>query len=285
MKKTNQCLLCGNKKTHFRFTSYNKHGRHDIDKDDVFEIFSCPKCDCLFIGNTKVSKKYYEKYYNLGYYESLSGEGSSIVNSLVNKLEQWSLEQKQKIIKQNLSGNKKKIDILDIGCGDGKFLESLDRNNFERFGLEINPEGIRSARKKGLKIYDTDLILADFKGQKFDVITLWQVVEHLEDPIVVLEKINRILKDEGIVIISTPNIASFGARIGKQNWFHLDSPRHLILFSKKTVDFLFSKTRFERKKVINEFYDFPLDLFWSVQKTWQRYFIYPLYLLWKIIKN
>ena len=228
MRTNRRCLLCGSNDTKFEFKSINKHGRHVIDSSDTFDMYSCNICHSLFLNSLTINDDYFKKYYNTGYYDSVAGLQKGFINTLVEKLETWSLSQKQKLIVSNVKRTKKKITILDIGCGDGKFLAHLDDKKFERFGIEINPEGIKKAEDRGLTIYNNDILRIDFGNQRFDVIALWQVIEHLEDPIAVFKKINTILSPDGIVILSTPNMLSIGSQFGKHDWFHLDSPRHFI---------------------------------------------------------
>jgi SAM-dependent methyltransferase len=75
-----------------------------------------------------------------------------------------------------------------------------------------------------------------FPPDFFDLITFWQVLEHLRDPSAVLRRIRPLLRRGGIVAISTPNVESWQARTFRGDWFHLDAPRHLFLFSPRTLE-------------------------------------------------
>jgi SAM-dependent methyltransferase len=74
-----------------------------------------------------------------------------------------------------------------------------------------------------------------FPDQSFDAVTLNQVIEHVHDPVSLIRECLRILKPGGKLVLATPNIESFGHQIFGRNWSHLDSPRHLMLFSMKTL--------------------------------------------------
>lgn len=276
-QKSYNCPLCNHKDTLFLFSSYNRHGRHDINKKDTFRVNRCKHCDIVFLSDIKVNDAYYEKYYDTGYYDGGLNAGDSLVHKAVSMLESWSSKQKEKILLKYVSKRKRKLKILDVGCGSGKFLGSLNSTKFEKYGIEINEEGIALSRKKGLTVYDKDITKIDFGKKKFDIVTLWHVEEHLTDPIAVFQKIHDIVEDDGIVLSATPNTGSLGFKIGKSKWFHLDSPRHLMLFNMKSTEFLCEKSNLTIHKQINEFYDFPLDLFWSVKETFLKYLIYPLY--------
>lgn len=97
--------------------------------------------------------------------------------------------------------------------------------------------------------------------------------------------IKRILKKDGILVISTPNTDCLGFKYGKSHWFHLDVPRHLILYNRKSLEYLLNKAGFKIIREKNIFYDFPLDLFWSIRKSWMKYFIYPFYPIFKYLSK
>jgi 2-polyprenyl-3-methyl-5-hydroxy-6-metoxy-1,4-benzoquinol methylase len=178
-----------------------------------------------------------------------------------------------------------KLKILDIGCGSGEFLAGIDSDRFEKYGLEINLEGVDKCREKNIEVINRDIKNSGFNTGSFDVITMWHVLEHLDKPVDLLLEVRRILKSNGVLVISTPNTDSLGFRYGRDNWFHLDSPRHLILYNFKSLEYLLRRTGFKIIEKRNTFYDFPLDLFWSLRKSRARYFIYPLYPIFKIISK
>jgi SAM-dependent methyltransferase len=83
-----------------------------------------------------------------------------------------------------------------------------------------------------------------YEPASFDVVTMWDVLEHLPNPIETLRKVYALLKPNGKLIVATPNIDSVPARILKENWFPLEIPRHLVLYSPQTVSSLLAKTGF-----------------------------------------
>lgn len=281
MKQVNLCPLCKSDAISALFTSYNRHGRHDINKKDTFHVKRCSICDVVFLADATVNEAYYKKYYDTGYYDGGLSADNSLINRLVKVLESWSSKQKEKILLKYAPKRKQKLKILDVGCGSGKFLDSLSLHKFEKYGVEINEEGINLSRKKGFTVYDKDITEINFGKKRFDIITLWHVAEHLTDPIGVFKKIHDSLENDGIVLIATPNTGSMGFKMGKSKWFHLDSPRHLMLFNMKSTQFLCKKTKLDVTAQVNEFYDYPLDLFWSVKDTAFKYIIYPLYPIMK----
>lgn len=270
------CKICGSLNTAKIFDAGNTHGRYTLDRDSVFEVYRCRDCQAVFVDGIILNNEYFSKYYQRNYY---SNEGEAgIANQMIRLFGRMVIGLKESEIVKHLScPNNTKLRILDIGCGSGEFLASISSNRFEKYGLEINPEGVARCREKSIEVFNRDIKDAGFNPGLFDVITMWHVLEHLDKPVDLLLEARRILKSNGVLAISTPNTDSIGFRYGRNNWFHLDSPRHLILYNLRSLGYLLRKTGFKIIRKRNAFYDFPLDLFWSVRKSWAKYFIYPLY--------
>jgi len=271
------CDICSSKKVNFLFYSENMHGRNKISVEK-FSVFSCGKCGVVFLKNVKINNKYYQRYYGKDYYKT--EVKYKVLNKAAKIILLISVKIKEKIILSYFK-NDPKITILDIGCNDGQFLEKLNTKRFEKYGLELNTEAINNCRKKGIRMYEGDITKVDFEDKKFDAVTLWHSLEHFKDPVKVFSKLKNILSDRGIIIIQTPNIDSFGFRYGRENWFHLDSPRHPYLYSRKTIEELGKRTNLKIIGITNEFYDYPLDLFWSIRSSPVKYIFYPFYPLVK----
>jgi SAM-dependent methyltransferase len=129
--------------------------------------------------------------------------------------------------------------LLDVGCATGIFLQGI-RNcgNWEPYGVEINEHAAHIAQEHGLDVRLGTLERAGFADEFFDVVTLWDVLEHLHDPAGSLREIYRILKPDGLVVIRVPNASSWDSRLFGRYWAGLDAPRHLYVFTPKTLDAL-----------------------------------------------
>jgi len=174
---------------------------------------------------------------------------------------------------------KKSGKILDLGCGTGEFLQGFDPKRWERYGVEPNPLGYKIAvKKRGIKLYLKELIDCHFPNNYFDLVTAWHVLEHLSNPGVTLKELHRILKKNGILVFETPNIDSLAFRIFGKNWFHLDIPRHLYLYSPKTVMEILNKAGFSVFKIDYFSLGFPLSPFSSFSNLLRSCKIkFPLY--------
>jgi 2-polyprenyl-3-methyl-5-hydroxy-6-metoxy-1,4-benzoquinol methylase len=150
----------------------------------------------------------------------------------------------------------KKLRILDIGCGNGEFLAHISDTKFEKYGLEINTKGYELCKEKKLNVFNEELKDVQFEDGFFDVITLWHVIEHLEFPHDILQSAKKLLNKEGILIIATPNTNSLGFRYGQQFWYHLDSPRHLVLFNDESLKYILKACGLKTIKQKYLFYDY-----------------------------
>ena len=121
--------------------------------------------------------------------------------------------------------------LVDIGCGNGWYLELMRDLGWAVQGLEPDPVGANLARRRGLDVVERPIEDAVFPDDAFDVITMSHVIEHVIDPVRVLSIARRILRKGGVLLIMTPNAGSWGHRKFGPAWFHLDPPRHLHLFT------------------------------------------------------
>ena len=126
--------------------------------------------------------------------------------------------------------------LLDVGCGSGQFLANMRDLGWEVMGVEPDPEAARVAREKlGLEVCQGTLAESEFPQDSFDVVTMSHVIEHVPDPLGLLKECKGILKPGGRLVLVTPNIESLGARVFGEFWRGWEPPRHLFLFSPRTL--------------------------------------------------
>ncbi len=135
--------------------------------------------------------------------------------------------------------------ILDVGCASGIFLDVANKNGWEVFGVEPCKWLVDYGNKNfGLNIVKGTLKEANFPRDYFDVITMWDVLEHTSDPIEELKEANRVLKNGGLLVVNFPNIGDILAKItGKRWWFLLSV--HLYYFTPKTLKEMLKNTGFK----------------------------------------
>lgn len=130
---------------------------------------------------------------------------------------------------------KKEGKLLDVGCAAGFFLKVAQEAGFEVYGVEPNLWLAEWGRKNlSLEVAPGPFEEVPFPPNFFEVVTFWDVLEHLADPFSALQKTNAILKEGGIVVINYPNIGSLSARIFGKNWWFIVSS-HLYYFDRKTM--------------------------------------------------
>ena len=137
--------------------------------------------------------------------------------------------------------------LLDIGCASGTFLNSMQAvKGWEVKGIEPNAQVADYARHKyGLDVSIGTLEEVSFPPTYFDCVTMWDVLEHIHDPLSTLLEVRRILKWDGILLVRVPNLASWDASLFRQTWAGLDAPRHLYVFTPDTLTAMLGQAGFK----------------------------------------
>jgi 2-polyprenyl-3-methyl-5-hydroxy-6-metoxy-1,4-benzoquinol methylase len=226
-----QCPVCDCK----HFLASHTIIDHFLTKEE-FQIVRCEKCGFLFT-NPRPEKAESFKYYQSAEYFSHSKNKTGWLGFAYDALRSVALRRKFELITKHKSNER----ILDIGCGTGEFLNLMKAKGWEVTGVEpaANP------REFAIKTYDINVFdeskLDELKPSGFDVITLWHVLEHVPDLNQRISQINRLLSDEGLLVVALPNVNSWDATHYKNFWAAWDVPRHLYHFSKETFDMLIKK--------------------------------------------
>ena len=124
--------------------------------------------------------------------------------------------------------------LLDVGCGDGDLLHRMYSSGWSVTGIDFDPKAIENAKARygsEATLLHSDLFNARFPDVSFDAITMGHVIEHVPDPVALLGEARRVLKIGGRLVITTPNLQSYGHEKFRDCWWGLDSPRHLQVFS------------------------------------------------------
>ena len=211
------CPICGGLCA-LRFVNVS-----DPDSGDTFSILGCKSCE---IGITYPVPTDLGRYYSADYYGNRHGITADICD-----------RRRLKILSRytELSESGR---LLDMGCGDGSFLMGARKSGWTTVGIETFAD---AARRRGLDVYES----IDKACGKFDCITMWHVMEHLPDPLLVLDQLVDLLEPDGVLILAVPDAGSTQARLFGGDWLHLDVPRHLFHFNRTSLQTVFSKKRFE----------------------------------------
>ncbi|MGQ9657379.1 MAG: class I SAM-dependent methyltransferase [Fimbriimonadales bacterium] len=136
--------------------------------------------------------------------------------------------------------------LLDVGCGNGDFLQLAQRAGWQAVGVEPDPKAVAIARARGLTVHHGGLETLSAESETYDGITMNHVIEHVHDPRTTLTHCYRLLKPGGWLWLETPNLDAQGhARYG-ENWVGLDIPRHLVVFTDRALRQLLKEVGFAR---------------------------------------
>lgn len=136
---------------------------------------------------------------------------------------------------RHLPRTSRKGSLLDLGFGDGGFLERARSIGWEATGIDPDQAVVDSAIQRGLDVHQGDLSVLEGENNVFDVITMNHVIEHVHEPNAVLEDCFRLLKPGGAIWVETPNIDALGRARFQRNWRGLETPRHLVIFSRQSL--------------------------------------------------
>jgi SAM-dependent methyltransferase len=137
--------------------------------------------------------------------------------------------------------------LLDVGCGNGYGLKRMFEMGWQAVGTEVDAAAVKVAHLRGLTVHYGELNDQHFPDDSFDAIHLGNVIEHVPNPLTLLQECRRILRPAGRLVILTPNAASWGHRHFGEDWRGLEPPRHLHLFNPQSM------------RLAVEFAGFPLE--------------------------
>lgn len=189
-----------------------------------FDIFRCKRCGTMFVSDVPGEDRVRQIYLDSGYYEMGTYSERRI-----------ELENDRRL------GNARKYvsngSVIDVGCATGKFLDAAKRAGFRTFGIELSPTNSEVARSKGHEVFTGDLAqyLDRHGGARFDLIVCLDVIEHVAAPREFLRGIGRLLGQDSVLVLSTPNYSGPIAKLlGARDPF-LTPPEHLNFFTRAGV--------------------------------------------------
>jgi SAM-dependent methyltransferase len=139
--------------------------------------------------------------------------------------------------------------LLDVGAGRGRFVAAAAAAGYRAAGIEPSERGVSAARALGVDVQQAGIESAAIPAASLDAVTLWHVLEHLEDPGAALHRIAGWLRPGGALLVGVPNLDSLQARIGGQRWYHLDVPRHRTHFTPAGLSALLSAHGFQVHRI------------------------------------
>lgn len=226
------CSLCGLDHTRVLFSKKDKFGI----AEDEFNVVECQGCGLLYL-NPRPSEEERGKFYPETYSWKETLKAGSFFTKWVRRLEKgyrYHLlrDEVSKVVKFTGRGSGK---VLDIGCGTGDRLDVFRAKGFETYGVETSDSADYATHHLRLNVVKGDLFSAHFSDSFFDIVTLYNVLEHTHDPRGVMRETHRILREEGFLIIQVPNKDSFQCKIFNKRWAAFDVPRDLTYYGSHTL--------------------------------------------------
>jgi 2-polyprenyl-3-methyl-5-hydroxy-6-metoxy-1,4-benzoquinol methylase len=235
---TNPCILCN-----------GSNSSVIEDCEGGYKVLKCLGCGLVYVDPIP-RKESLKKAYSGEYYTPW------LENQRTQRIKMW----KSRLQTLN-SFARRKGKLLDVGCGEGLFLELASKNGWNIAGTEISPFAVTYGKGRlGLNILQGELINIGFPDNKFDAVTMWHVLEHTTNPLVILKEIRRILKDDGVFILAIPNLnnilSQWTYRLVKGKKMHLFDPSdrelHLYHFTPETIRLALEKTGFNVEKIVSD---------------------------------
>ena len=233
---------------------------------DGYHIVRCTTCGLLYVENPPSADELQTHYsFESGYHQDLAGDGADV------KLH----EQEAGANLQVLSRNARPGHLLDVGCSTGLFLAAAGQAGWDAHGLEYSADSARVARERhGLEVDQGELMSGRYAPASFDVVTMWDVIEHMPDPHAALCVVQEILKPGGKFVAKTPNAdgiyprASFAVAGVAGFWGHPEPPGHLYQFSVATLSRLLIDSGFTVDRVHHQ--RIPIAYSFGDLKGWFR---------------
>lgn len=218
------CLIC-NRSNIFALDGYERH-----------DLLKCADCGFVFMRKIPTNKEL-EDYYSIYAYEKekeIPEPTRLSFENLLNSFEKY---------RQN---NR----ILDVGCGEGWILELAMKRRWQAYGTEFSSKAIEICEKKGIKMYAGVLQPENIKEKDFDIVVSSETIEHINNPREELANIYQLLRQGGLLYITTPNFNSYLRRMMKERYAIIKYPEHLSYYTAKTLNRVLGETGFSKVKLM-----------------------------------
>lgn len=199
---------------------------------ETYVLEKCSKCGFLFTQNVPDETEI-GRYYETPAYISHSDTRKGLTNSLYHIVRKYMLKRKRLLV-EKISG-RTNGNLLDYGTGTGYFAQTMKEAGWHVTAIEKNEQARKTALDNfGLQV-DSEQTFSQLQSGTFHVITLWHVLEHLQNLNEMWEQLRRLLTSDGHLVVAVPNCQSSDAGYYGNMWAAYDVPRHLWHFSPETM--------------------------------------------------
>ena len=218
-------------------------------RENEFIIVQCSACGLVFIQNPPDEREIYENYYDISFKPEDYCSKSRF--SHLSEIFEINRQRLELIRNLKLSGG-----ILDIGCGSGFFLKTASDVGLKGHGIDVSKKALALARD-GFGLNVSDRTTGDLlkENERYNIITLWHVLEHFLNPVEELKKIHGLLTEKGCCLIEVPNFNSVKFRFSNNKWKGGNHPLyHRSFFTSSTLSQTLKLSGFSRIKRLNVSY-------------------------------
>ena len=210
--------------------------------EGVFNLRRCEGCDLVYV-DPRPRNDALTRLYNQDFYFSTGWSYESLASRVIEFIQGHRRRRIERYVRKGT--------LLDIGSGDGRFVHHMARRGWDATGIDFSPSALEYARriKSGGRFRMGSLEDCGFPAHSFDVITMWQVLEHIPEPLPLLRRSYDLLKPGGVFVASVPNFDGWSSRLTRERWWGLDVPRHLVHFTPETLSLSLQRAGFHVVRV------------------------------------
>jgi 2-polyprenyl-3-methyl-5-hydroxy-6-metoxy-1,4-benzoquinol methylase len=228
--------------------------RQELDKDHM-QLVRCGTCDLVYVTPTFDEAHYMEVYASQEYQDIVRDLG---INSHEYRVERFGRE-RVALMARHLEAARPRY--LDVGCSTGFVVEAARDAGWDAIGTDLNPSAIEFGRSRGLELRTVALEDAGFAPRTFDAVSLFDVLEHLLDPLATLRACARLLRPGGIVFLYVPNYDSASRLLMGKDAHFIWPTHHLNYYTPATMRDLLAREGFETAYLATEGLDI-VDYLW-----------------------
>lgn len=201
-----------------------------------YDLFRCMRCGLIRTDLKEQYRSFVKNHYSRGYF---TGDASKSAYADYGKDKIYIVKNLEKFLRfiKSIASHKSHGKFLDVGCAYGYAVELALRYGYDAYGFDASDYAASQAKTLVGEKRITKGLIGDvsYRRKSFDVISLFDVFEHLADPIGDLTRLKKYLSDDGVMIIATGDVKSFAAKIFGRRWTFFIPPQHLFFFDRKNM--------------------------------------------------
>lgn len=241
----------------------------------IWQIVRCSSCKLMAVENVPADLS---PYYSEGYFTgdvTLDGYINYDLDKEVTKKTYLNyLDALSKFIDKQTG-----ISMFEVGCATGFFMDLARQKGWQTEGIDISEYAVKKAQEKGL---NATVGLPEFyqTEKKFDVVVMQDLIEHVKDPVDIVNRAKNLLADNGLLLITTPDAGSLWARVWKKKWHAFVPPQHLFYFSIKNLSSILKQNGFQVIHVAHDGKWFAIPYIIRLLYSWTGFNIFSKLAEW-----